>query len=155
MTDETLAQIKAVIKKQEEENVRRFLGDIIEHAAGARAGNSQSIAWVNRFFTRCMEDRKAFDAMPPLLIQLAVDKFIETTRCDANQLGTSSNGIRGETFTKLESALQSFPSKYPDYASKPPKLDGDVRLWMVENFKCNEREAHVFGAIIAEHFSLR
>lgn len=64
--------------------------------------------------------------------------------------------ISGDTFSRLNAAIEAFPAVYPEYRTKPPKLDGDVREWLVTQFDCEKnREAHVFGKIIAEHFGLK
>jgi hypothetical protein len=63
--------------------------------------------------------------------------------------------IHGGTFARLKRAIAAFPDRYPDYKTKKPKLTGDVRVWLIEvSLAMNGREAHVFGAIIAEHFDL-
>ena len=63
-------------------------------------------------------------------------------------------GLRGKTAMRLIQAIANFPSRYPEYQLKPPKLDDDVRPWLKSSYGASEREAHVFGAIIAEHFNL-
>jgi hypothetical protein len=62
--------------------------------------------------------------------------------------------ISGATFDRLRRAIEEFPNRYPDYRSKAPKLDVDVRPWLESSFRSSKREAHVFGAIIAEHYEL-
>ncbi|WP_153147355.1 hypothetical protein [Dechloromonas sp. H13] len=63
--------------------------------------------------------------------------------------------IRGDIFRRLQRAISAFPSRYPDYKTEQPKLTIDVRAWLKEvSLAMNDREAHVFGAIIAEHFDL-
>lgn len=63
--------------------------------------------------------------------------------------------IHGATFNRLRRAIASFPSRYPDYQAKPPKLDDDVRPWLKETGLAeNDAERRVFGAIIREHFQL-
>ncbi|WP_418648656.1 hypothetical protein ACNQFN_09400 [Thauera butanivorans] len=59
--------------------------------------------------------------------------------------------FNGPTYAKLEAALIAFPGKY---GNSKPKLDADVRPWLQQEFECSAREASVFGAILAEHFSL-
>lgn len=66
----------------------------------------------------------------------------------------SSAYIGGETFAKLSAALSAFPSAYPDFQDKLPKLDDDLRPWLQTAFACNAREAHVFSVIIQEHYGL-
>lgn len=66
----------------------------------------------------------------------------------------SSVHIGGATFAKLSIALSAFPSAYPDYQSKPPKLDDDLRPWLKSTFACSDREAHVFSIVIQEHYEL-
>lgn len=61
--------------------------------------------------------------------------------------------ISGQTFRKLQKAITAFPSRYPDYQTKRPKLDNDIRPWL-RTLGANDREAHVFGVIIVEHFKL-
>lgn len=63
--------------------------------------------------------------------------------------------ISGQTFSRLRRTIAAFPERYPDYQSQPPKLKDDVRVWLKETaLAVNDREAHVFGTIIAEHFKL-
>ena len=63
--------------------------------------------------------------------------------------------IGGDTFARLQRAIAAFPDQYPDYQSQPPKLKDVVRPWLKKvGLACNDREAHVFGTIIAEHFKL-
>lgn len=62
--------------------------------------------------------------------------------------------IRGAAFVRLQRAIKAFPEKYPEYQTKPPKLDADVRAWLKGSCCTNDREAFVFGTIIAEHFKL-
>lgn len=62
--------------------------------------------------------------------------------------------IAGATSARLRQAIDAFPEKYPSYREKPPKLDADVRDWLGKTFGCSEREKHVFGQIIWEHFGL-
>lgn len=63
--------------------------------------------------------------------------------------------IAGPTYERLQRAIAAFPVRYPDYEAKPPKLGDDVRLWLKEtSLAANDREAHVFGVIVAEHFKL-
>jgi hypothetical protein len=67
----------------------------------------------------------------------------------------SSSTINGATFAKLQRAIAAFPSRYPDHATRLPKLDADLRPWLKEaGMATNDREAHVFGAILLEHFEL-
>lgn len=61
---------------------------------------------------------------------------------------------QGKTAALLADALSKFPQQYPDFLSKSPKLDDDVRPWLKENLGASDREAHVFGAILSEHFKL-
>lgn len=63
------------------------------------------------------------------------------------------NSLRSATFAKLQAALDAFPAKYPD--RERVKLDDDLRDWMKREFDCTQREADVFGAILAEHFDLK
>lgn len=61
--------------------------------------------------------------------------------------------IKGETFARLARAVQAFPARYPNYQGQAPKLDRDLRPWLKESkLASGDREAHVFGAILAEHF---
>lgn len=72
-------------------------------------------------------------------------------------LGQGNNpiAIESDTFSRICRAISAFPTRYPEYAIKPPKLDGDVRPWLKEvDVATNDREAVVFSTIIAEHFKL-
>lgn len=63
--------------------------------------------------------------------------------------------IQGQTFDRLQRVIAAFPTRYPEYKSKPPKLDDDVRPWLKESgLGENDAERRVFGAIIREHFKL-
>lgn len=63
--------------------------------------------------------------------------------------------ISGATFDRLQRAIEAFPTRYPEYSTKPPKLDDDVRPWLKESgLGENDAERRVFGAIIREHFKL-
>lgn len=63
--------------------------------------------------------------------------------------------IRGNTFSRLQRAIAAFPSRYPEHATCFPKLDTDMRPWLKEaGIASNEREAHVFSTILAEHFEV-
>lgn len=63
--------------------------------------------------------------------------------------------IESETLAQVERAIAAFPQRYPGYKTRPPKLGDDVRPWLIEaSIARNDREAHVFSAIIREHFKL-
>lgn len=63
--------------------------------------------------------------------------------------------ICGATFNRLQRAIAAFPDQYPDHQLKPPKLKDDVRVWLKNAaLAASDREAHVFGTIITEHFKL-
>lgn len=73
----------------------------------------------------------------------------------ASQENSGVVEITGQTFDRLQRTIAAFPVRYPNYKSQPPKLKDDVRAWLRETaLASNDREAHVFGAIIAEHFKL-
>ena len=64
--------------------------------------------------------------------------------------------INSPTFAKLIQVIEAFPVQYPDYKTNPPKLNDDVRPWMVKSFGCTKnKEDHVFGRIVKEHFQLK
>lgn len=68
---------------------------------------------------------------------------------------SSDDEISGSIFERLQRAITSFPTRYPEYSTKPPKLDDDVRRWLEESgIVENQAERRVFGAIIREHFKL-
>ena len=63
--------------------------------------------------------------------------------------------VSGDTIDRIRRAIASFPGRYPEYKTKPPKLDDDVRPWLKEvGLAANDAERRVFGAIIREHFKL-
>ncbi len=64
--------------------------------------------------------------------------------------------INGPTYAKLMRAIEEFPLKYPNYETKPPQLDTDIRPWMVNELGFTKsKEDHVFGRIVKEHFQLK
>lgn len=64
--------------------------------------------------------------------------------------------VNGPTYAKLMQAIEAFPVKYPDYETKPPQLDTDIRPWMVNELGFTKsKEDHVFGMIVKEHFKLK
>ena len=65
----------------------------------------------------------------------------------------NSPAIKGATFAKLQAALDAYPAKYGD--RERVKLNEDLREWLKREHACNQREADVFSAIIAEHFALK
>lgn len=68
--------------------------------------------------------------------------------------------IRGDTMGRIYRAVNAFPTRYPDYKTKPPKLDEDVRDWLRESALGSEeselgsRENVVISRIIDEHFGI-
>lgn len=67
----------------------------------------------------------------------------------------ASGMISGDTIKRIQRAIAAFPGRYPEYKTKPPKLDDDVRQWLNEvGLATTEAERRVFGAIIREHFKL-
>lgn len=63
-----------------------------------------------------------------------------------------TTSIGGETFAKLMKVIAAYPQAYP--GKTHVKLDDDLRPWIKEKFGCSDREKHVFGAIVAQHFKL-
>ncbi len=62
--------------------------------------------------------------------------------------------IRGATIARLQRAIAAFPTRYPQYSERFPKLDSDVRPWLKEaGIAANDREVHVFSSILSEHFA--
>lgn len=67
----------------------------------------------------------------------------------------ASEVISGDTIGRIQRAIAAFPGRYPEYKTKPPKLDDDVRPWLKEvGLAANDAERRVFGTIIREHFKL-
>ena len=63
--------------------------------------------------------------------------------------------INSPTHDRLLRAIAAFPARYPDYLTRPPKLDPDIRPWLEETgLGTSTRERGVFGVILAEHFNL-
>jgi len=89
---------------------------------------------------------------------LALDELLNTNPPTVAHFRDAKIGpplIIGDTFARLKRAIEAFPARYPDHGTKPPKLNDDVRQWLRDSkIAENEREAHVFGAIIAEHFGI-
>jgi hypothetical protein len=67
----------------------------------------------------------------------------------------ASFDVSGDTFARIGLAIAEFPVKYPDYKTISPKLDADIRPWLKESgITKNDRESHVFSAIISEHYEI-
>jgi hypothetical protein len=66
----------------------------------------------------------------------------------------SITDLAGPTIEKLKKIIRDFPEQYPHYATNCPKLNCDVKPWMVNKYGVTDREKAVFGAIIREHFKL-
>ena len=78
---------------------------------------------------------------------------VEAAELVPNKKGTLS--LRGACFDRLQRAVTAFPTRYPDFSIRQPKLDSDVRVWLKEaGLAANNTEQRVFGTIIAEHFKL-
>ena len=74
---------------------------------------------------------------------------------DESAQDLNETAIISPTLTRLQSAVIEFPSHYPQYKSRPPKLDDDIRPWLKSvGYAKNDREAFVFGSVISEHFEL-
>lgn len=81
--------------------------------------------------------------------------FFDVESNDHGKEPEAVSDIKGAAFERLQRAITAFPARYSDYQSQPPKLKDDVRPWLKEaGLAGNDREAHVFGTIIAEHFKL-
>jgi len=79
----------------------------------------------------------------------------EPPKAEAEQIMPTPCAIRGKTFARLQKAINAFPARYPKYATRPPKLDDDVRQWLKEAALTEtDAERRVFGTIIREHFKL-
>lgn len=71
-----------------------------------------------------------------------------------NSSTNGGEGVKGEMAIRLRRCIEAFPHKYPEYRTRRPKLDTDIRPWIKDEFGASDREAHVFGAMVAEHFDL-
>ena len=92
------------------------------------------------------ELQAARNRIAELEAELAVMKAAPAKTVNAGQ-------ITGATYDRLLKAVSAFPTQYPDYKTRPPKLDDDVRVWLEKaNISTNAREKHLFGVVIAEHF---
>jgi hypothetical protein len=78
-------------------------------------------------------------------------KSAKTKIADMDNMLNAS--INGQIFANLQRAVTDFPTRYPQYSERFPKLDSDVRPWLKEaGIAANDREAHVFSSILSEHF---
>ena len=92
----------------------------------------------------------------PNVVSLGFDRLKFMAALDEGAFYEDSKQIKGPTYAKLMRAIEEFPLKYPNYKTNPPKLDDDVRPWMVKSFGCTKnKEDHVFGRIVKEHFQLK
>lgn len=84
-----------------------------------------------------------------------VEKRDGSRSMEAVVLCATANPINSLAYDRLIRAIEAFPSRYPEYSTKPPKLDDDVRPWLKESgLGENDAERRVFGAILREHFRL-
>ena len=93
------------------------------------------------------------------------EKIKNPTWFDVNKLAIDQSGktkadsqpniqaFNSKTFNLLTKAIADFPSCYPEYKIKQPKLGPDLRPWLQSDYGATDREAHVFSVIIAEHFN--
>lgn len=69
--------------------------------------------------------------------------------------GDSSSAVQSLIYERLLKSVAAFPSAFPDYETSPPKINNAVRPWLKDKgFAANDKEAHVFGAVIRDHFKL-
>lgn len=79
----------------------------------------------------------------------------ETTDSLATEKNDMPPAASGDTCNRIGKAIFAFPVQYPDYKTFSPKLDADIRPWLKESgIAKNDRESHVFGSIISEHYKL-
>lgn len=95
-------------------------------------------------WVECINKAKSTDDKDEIGIE--EHKTLPISECNAN-----NQEIRGKTFIKLMTVIEAFPNKYE---AKNPKLKDDVRGWLRDEMDCSDREAQVFGSIIAEHFNI-
>ncbi len=89
----------------------------------------------------------------PNILEIKVSR--EEVRKYFNQPESMPFKIKGDMFGKLLNAIEQFPNKYPEYSSNPPRLDKQVRVWLVDTFQCTANEKAIFGKIIYEHYELK
>jgi len=84
-------------------------------------------------------------------LQQTINSFDQDSKFRKND---PSLVIDSDTYNRIYRAIFAFPTRYPEYANKPPKLENDVRPWLKEvDIAMNDREAIVFSTIISEHFN--
>ena len=94
------------------------------------------------------QERKRSAALEAELVRLRDQR-------EAAQVGRDSGKIKGQTFAKLDKVIAEFPIAYKGRNFGSLKLDVEVRPWIKKLTSCNDRERHVFGTIVAEHFGLK
>ena len=91
-------------------------------------------------------------------IQAELEQKPDSNYCcdvEIDNVPQENGGIDSDTHNRLMRSIEAFPERYPEYKTKPPKLDDDVRLWLEESgLGKNDAERRVFGVIIREHFKL-
>ena len=79
----------------------------------------------------------------------------DTVALQATVFSNEKPSINSATHDRLQRAISAFPLRYPEYTTRLPKLDTDLRPWLKEaGLANNTREESVFGAILSEHFNL-
>ena len=90
-------------------------------------------------------------------VKTAFEQSIGVSPTSGSVPSTSrSVGTISPTLVRLNQAIAAFPETYPEFRSRPPKLEEDVRAWLKDSqIASSAREAHVFGTVLAEMFELR
>jgi hypothetical protein len=63
--------------------------------------------------------------------------------------------ITGKTYATLRKAIDDFPAHYPNFSTRQPKLDSDLRPWLKAQYSLADRDVAVFSNIISEHFEFK
>ena len=107
--------------------------------------------------TNADSDRLHHDLVKERRRSAALEAELDHLRDEREVLpvGQDSAMIKGQTFEKLNRVIAAFPTAYKGRNIGSLKLDVEVRPWIKELTSCSERERHVFGTIVAEHFGLK
>lgn len=125
---EGMEKIKSIIKEQEQKEFISFLKDSVRHAEGARAGNTESLAWVKKLLRAGVDHHEAWDAIPRCVMMVAVEQYLDTASDSTNYLDP----------------------KNPRYA---PKLAAAVRAWQAVTDPGGHHPKQALEKWVREHAS--
>ncbi len=101
------------------------------------------------------------DLLKKSLEEYGSSNAVENKIHETNKAVTSANNdthaqpaIKGKTFETLIAAISAYPVRFNDL-HREVKLDSDIRSWLKKEFKLADRDTHILGRMVAEHFVVK